>query len=144
MNLCCWDAKTLPETPKKLVSNSGHGGCLLALGMPVTRDHEILSLSQAGDIWSVLVLYGMTKFNPVHAVGIGPEVSLEQPDKSHLDQEVKELYRFLRGSPMDLVYVAHYGILFGANQPAKVMSTPSKVHLGAARPESVSIPRREL
>lgn len=76
----------LLETLKKKIMSrfklNGMRNVSLGLGMQVTRDREkgTLTISQEDYSKSVLEKFGMNECTPLITPGIGPELSLKQPD----------------------------------------------------------------
>ena len=59
------------------------------LGMTVTRDRkkEVITISQKDYTEDVVQRYGIEGSNPAYTPGIGPELSLNQPEKKLLNEE---------------------------------------------------------
>ena len=71
--------------------------------------------------------------NPAYIPGVGPKLSLDQPEENLLNEEGKRRYQSTTGAAMYLAQVCHYDILYTVNQLARAMSKPSKAHMGAAK-----------
>ena len=70
--------------------------------------------------------------NPTYTLGIGPELSLNQPEeKKLLNEEGKR--HCDHWSRMYLAQVTRYDTLYAVNQLARVVSNPAKYHMEAAK-----------
>ena len=74
------------------------------LGMNVTRDREkrTTTISQKDYTEDVVQRYGMKDCNPAYTPGVGPELSLNQPDKNLLNDERNRRYQAITGAVMYL------------------------------------------
>ena len=106
------------------------------LGMDVTRDREeeTITINQKDYTEGIVQRYGMRGCNPAYPSGVGPELSLDQPEENLLDEEGKWRYQSTTGPAIYLAQVCRYGILYTVSQLARAMSKPSKAHMGAAKP----------
>ena len=71
--------------------------------------------------------------HPAYTPGVGPELSLDQPEENLLNEDGEQRYESIMGSSMYLTQVCRYDILYSVSQWARAMSKPSKAHMGAAK-----------
>ena len=71
--------------------------------------------------------------NPAFTPGVGPELSLNQPERNPLDEEGKRRYQSIVGAPMYLAQGSRYDVFYTVNHLARGMSKPSKARMGAAK-----------
>ena len=90
------------------------GNVSLVLGMQVTRDRKkgILTISQEDYTDSMLERFRMSECKPQSTPGLGPELSLEQPERKLLVNVDKKRYQAITGSFMYLTQVNRYEILY--------------------------------
>ena len=105
------------------------------LGMNVTWDREngTITIDQKDYTEDILERYGMKNCNVAFTPGVGPEISLDQPADRLLDEREKQRFQSIAGALMYLAQVSRYDILYAVYQLARVMSKPSKAHMGAAK-----------
>ena len=104
------------------------------LGMNATRDREkgAITISQKGFTEDVVQHYGMKGFNLAYTLGVGPELSLNQPEEKLLHEE-KRRYQVITGAVMYLAQITRYDILYAVDEMTRAMSKPAKAHMGAAK-----------
>ena len=89
------------------------------LGMNVTRDREegIITINQKNYTENIVQRYEVRGCNPVYTPGVGPELSLDQPDakENFLNQESKRRYQSITGAAMYLAHICRYDILHTVN-----------------------------
>ena len=70
------------------------------LGMNVTRNHEkgAITISQKDYTEDVVQRDGVEGCNPAYTPGVGPELSLNQPDEKVLNEEKKRHYQAINGA----------------------------------------------
>ena len=102
--------------------------------MNVTRDRKegTTTINQKDCTEDIVQRYRM-RSNPTYTPGVGPELYLDQPEENLLNEEGKRRYESITGAAMYLAQVCRYDILYTVNQLARVMSKPSKAHMGAAK-----------
>ena len=102
------------------------------LGMNVTRDREegTITINQKNYTEDIVQRYGMRGCNTAYTPGVGPELSLDQPKKTLINEEGNRRYRSITGAAMYPAQVCRYDILYTVNQLARAMSKPSKAHMG--------------
>ena len=71
--------------------------------------------------------------NPTYILGIGPELSLNQPEEKVLNEVEKWYYQAITEAMMYLTQVTRHDILYTINQLARAMSKPAKAHMGVAK-----------
>ena len=105
------------------------------LGINVTRDREeeTITINQKDYKEDIVQRYGMRGCNSVYTPGVGPELSLDQPEENLLNEEGKRRYQSITGAAMYLVQECRYDILYTINQLARATPKPSKAHMGAAK-----------
>ena len=105
------------------------------LDMNVTRDREkgTITINQKNYTEDVVQRYGVKDCNPAYTPGVGPELSLNQPEEKLLNEEEKWRYQAITGPVMYLAQVIRYDILYAVNQLARAISKPAKAHMGAAK-----------
>ena len=81
----------------------------------------------------ILQRHGMQGCNPAYIPGVGPELSLDQPDQNLLNEEGKRRYQSITSAAMCLAQVCRDDTLYTANQLARTMSKPPEAHMGAAK-----------
>ena len=59
---------------------------------------------------------------------------MEQPEETLLNAEDKQRYQAITGSVLYLAQITRYDIMYSTSQLARAMSTPAKIHMGAAKP----------
>ena len=132
-------SQTLLNKPKKQLMNrftiSGMGDVSKILGTNVTcgREKGVITISQKDYTDDMVRVYGMGGFNPTYILGVGPELSLNQPEKKLLNEEEKRRYQVITGAMMHLAQVTRHDILYAVNQVMGAMSKPGKLHMGAAK-----------
>ena len=104
------------------------------LGMQITHDPEkdILTVSQEDYTKSMLDRVGMSECKPLSMLGLGPDLSLEQPDVERMDEVGTMRYQVITGLVMYLTQVTHYDIMYATTQLARAMSKPSEARMAAA------------
>ena len=90
-------------------------------------DKEIVGLEKHG-VFEVVQRYGMKGCNTAYTPGVGPELSLNQPEERLLDKVEKRRYQVITGAVVYLVQVTHYDILYAVIQLAGAMSKPVKAY----------------
>ena len=128
----------LNKLKKKLMNRfemSDMGGVSRILGTNVTRDREkgTITVNQKDYTEDVVQRYGMKGCNPVYTPGVGPELSLSQPEEKLLNEEEKRRYQAITGAVMYLAQLTRYDILYADTQLARAMSKPAKAHMGAVK-----------
>ena len=128
----------LNKLKKKLMNRfeiSDMGDMSRILGMNVARDREkgTITINQKDYTEDAVQRYGIKGCNPADTPGVGPELSLNQPEEKLLNEEEKRRYQTITGAVMYLAQLTRYDILYAANQLARVMSKPAKAHMGAAK-----------
>ena len=105
------------------------------LGMNVTRDREerTITINQKDYTEDIVQRYGMRGCNPAYTSGVGPKLSLDQPEENTLNKEGKRRYQSITGAAMYLALICRYDILYTVNQLARAMAKPFKAHMGAAK-----------
>ena len=98
------------------------------LGMNVTLDRKkgAITISEKDYTEDVVQRYGMEGCNPAYTPGVGPELSLNQPEE-------KRRYQAITRAVMYLAQVTRYDILYAVIQLVRAMSKPAKAHMGAAK-----------
>ena len=114
---------------------TGIGDVSKVLGMIVTRDREdgTITINQKDYTEDIVQRYGMWDCNPAYNPGVGPELSLDQPEENLLNEEGKRRYQSITGVAVYLAQVCRYDILYTVNQLTRAMSKPSKAHMGAPK-----------
>ena len=114
---------------------SDMGDVSRTLGMSVTRDREkgVIIISQKYYMEDVVQIYGIEGFNPVYTPGIGPDLSLKQPEEMLLNEDEKLRHQAITGAVMYLAQSIRYDILYAVNQLARALSKPAKAYMGAAK-----------
>ena len=109
------------------------GDASRVLGRNITRDREegTITISQKNYTEDIVQRYGIRGCNPAYTPGVGPELSLDQPDESLLNKEGKQRYQSITGAAMYLAQVFRYDILYTVSQLARAMFKPLKAHMGA-------------
>ena len=107
----------------------------LVLGVQVTRDRErsTLTITQENYTKFILDRLGMESWNPLSTPGFSSELSVEQPEETLLNTEDKHRYQAITGSVMYLAQITRYEIMYSTSPLARAMSTPVKIHMGAAK-----------
>ena len=107
----------------------------LVLGVQVTRDRErsTLTITQENYTKFILDRLGMESWNPLSTPGFSSELSVEQPEETLLNAEDKHRYQAITGSVMYLAQITRYEIKYSTSPLARAMSTPVKIHMGAAK-----------
>ena len=141
------DRKVLERIKRKLMgrfSITDMGDVSLIFGMEVTRDRTkgTVTITQENYMKSLLERYGMGNCNPAHTLGVGQELSLDQPDENRLNKEDKRRLQAITGSVICLGQVTRYDIAYAVNQLARAMCKPSKAHMAAAE-HSTQVPGRD-
>ena len=132
-------SKSLQNKLKKKLMNrfemSDIGDVSRIVGMNVTRDREkgTTTVSQKDYTEDVVQGYGMEGCNPAYTPGVGPEMSLKQPEEKLLNEKEKRHCQAITGAVMYFTQVNRYDILYALNQLARAMSKPAKAHMGAAK-----------
>ena len=132
-------SKPLLNKLKKELMNrfemSDTGDVSRILGMNVTRDREkgTVTINQKNYTEDVVQRYGMKGCNPAYTPGVGPKLSLNQPEEKLLNEEEKRRYQAITGAVMYLAQVTRYDILYAVNQLARAMSKPAKAHMRTAK-----------
>ena len=105
------------------------------LGMNVTRDRKkgAITFREKDFADDVVQRYGMEGYNHSYTPRVVPEMSLNQPEKTLLNEEKKRGYQAITGDAMYLTHVIRYGILYAVNQLARAMSKPAKTHTGVTK-----------
>ena len=113
----------------------GIGNVSRTLGMNINQKREkgATTISQRDYTKDVVQRYGIKDCNPAYTPGVGPELSLNQPEHKLLNEEEKRRCQVITGAVMYLAQVTHYDILYAANQQARVISKPAKTHIEAAK-----------
>ena len=131
--------KQLPDKLKKQLLDrfemTDMGDVSKVLGMNVARDREegTITINQKDYTKDIVQRYGMRGCNPAYTPGVGPELSLDQPEENLLDEESKRRCQPITGAAMYLAQVCRYDILYTVNQLARAMSKPSKAHMGVTK-----------
>ena len=125
----------LNKLKKKLMNRfemSDMGDVSRILGMNVTRDRGkgTITISQIDCTDDVVQRYCMKGCNLTYNPGVGPGLSLNQPEEKLLNEEEKRRYQSITGAGMYLAQVTRYDILYAVNQLARAMSKPAKAHMG--------------
>ena len=102
--------------------------------MNITGDGEegTITINQKDCTEDIDQRYGMRGCNPAYTPGVGPELSLYQPEENLLSEESKRRYQSITGAAMYLVRVCRYATLCTVNQLARAMVKPSKAYMEAA------------
>ena len=105
------------------------------LGMNVSRDRAkgTITIDQKDYTEGIVERFGIKDCNPAFTPGVGPDLSLNQPEKNLLDEEGKRRYQSIVGATTYLAQVSRYDILYAVKQLAQGMSKLSKAHMGAAK-----------
>ena len=84
------------------------GDMLRVLGMNVARDREegTITINQKDYTEEIIQRYGMRDCNPAYIPGVGPELSLDQPEETLLNEEGKRRYQSIMGATMFLAQSA--------------------------------------
>ena len=115
----------------KIKADSTYKGRLV--GMNVARDHEKeATISEKDYTEGIVQRYGMEGCNPAYTPGVGPKLSLNQPEENLLNEE-KRRYQAITGVVIYLAQVTRYDVLYTVNQLARAMSKLAKAHMGAAK-----------
>ena len=103
--------------------------------MQVTLDRKkgTLTISQEDYTKSILAKFGMENCKPSSIPGTGLELSTEQPAETLLKAEQSQRYQAITGSVVYLAQITHYDVMYAVYQLARMMSKPSKAHMGAAK-----------
>ena len=104
--------------------------------MNVARDRKegaISIINKRDNTENIIDRFGMKTCSPAYMPGVGPELSLHQPQEIFLDEESKKRYQSITGVVMNFGQIFCYDIFFGVNQRARAMSRPFKAHMGAAK-----------
>ena len=128
----------LDKVKKKLMDRfemTDTGDVSRVLSLNVARDCEegTITINQKDYTQNIDQRYGMRGCNPAYTPGVGPELSLDQTEDNHLNEEGKRRYQTITGAAMYLAQVCRYDILYTINQLARAMSKPSKAHMGEAK-----------
>ena len=75
----------------------------------------------------------MGSCNPLSTPGFGSELSVEQPEETRFNADGKQHYQANTGSVMYLAQITRYDIMYSISRLARAMSTPAKIHMGAAK-----------
>ena len=69
------------------------------LGLNVARDHEkgTITINQKDYTEDIVQRYGMRGCSPVYTQGVGPELTLDQPEENRLNEEGKRRYQSVTG-----------------------------------------------
>ena len=91
----------LDKFKKKLMDRfemTDMGDVSRVLGMNVTSDREegTITVNQKNYTEDIVQRYGMRDYNPAYTPGVGPELSLDQPEENLLDEEGKRRYQSSR------------------------------------------------
>ena len=105
------------------------------LGMNATRDREeeTITINHEDDTEDIVQRYGMRGCNPAYTPGVGPELSLDQPEENLVNEGGKRRYQSITGAAMYLTQIFRYDILYAVNQFVRAMSKPSRAHMRAAK-----------
>jgi len=103
------------------------------LGMNVRRDRveETITIDQKDESEDIVKRVGMNDCTP--ALTLGPEHSLNQPEKNLLGDEGKRRHQSIVGATMYLAHLSRHDILNAVNQLARGMSKPSRAHMVVAK-----------
>ena len=80
----------------------------------------------------------------MYTPGVGPKLSLNQPEKKMLDEEDKKRYQTITGAVMYLGQVSRYDNLFAVDQLTRKMSKKSPHGSGQAPTSILSRVRKLL
>ena len=75
----------------------------------------------------------MGRYNLLSTPGFGSELTVEQPEETLLHAEDKQRYQAITGSVLYLAQITRYDTIYSTSQLALAMSTPAKIHMGAAK-----------
>ena len=105
----------LNKLKKKLMDGfkmSDMGDVSRILGMNVTRDREkgTITINQKDYMEDVVQRYDMKGCNPAYTPGVGPELSLNQPEEKLLNEKEKRRYQAITGAVLYLAQVTRYDI----------------------------------
>ena len=75
----------------------------------------------------------MADCKPVSTPDFGQELSTNQPEQTLLNEEETQRFQAITDSVMYLAQNTRYDVMYSTCQLARVMSKPSKVHMGAAK-----------
>ena len=105
------------------------------LGINVARNREkgTITINKRDSMEDVIERFGIYDCKPMYTPGVGPELSLNQPEETLLDEEDKKRYQSITGAIKCLRQVSSYDILFAVNLLARAMPKPSKAHMGAVK-----------
>ena len=111
------------------------GDVSLVLGMQVMRNRKkgTLTISEEDNTKSILARFGMENCKPSSIPGTGSELSTEQPTETLLNMEQTQRYQAITGSVMYLAQITRYDVMYAVCKLARVISKPSKAHMGAAK-----------
>ena len=128
----------LDKLQKKLMDRfeiTNMGDVSRVLGTNVTRDREegTITINHKDYTEDIVQRYGMQGRNPAYTPGVGPELSLDQPEENLLNEEGKRRYQSITGAAVYIAQVCRYDILYTVNQLARAMSKPSKAHMGVPK-----------
>ena len=137
------DAMTFPQAAHWKVASAKEIASLEKYGVyelvPITsfpNGRKVVStrwINQKDYTKDIVQSYGMRGCNPAYTPGVGPELSIDQPEENLLNEEGKRRYQSIADAAMYLEQVCRYDILYIVNQLARAMSKPSKAHMGAAK-----------
>ena len=74
----------------------------------------------------------MESCNSLSTPDFGSELSVEQPEETLLNAVDKQRYQ-ATGSVIYLAQITRHDIMYSTSQLARAMSTPAKIHMGAAK-----------
>ena len=104
----------------------------LGMNVPCDRDKGAIAISQEDYTENVGHRYDKEVCNPAYTPGVGPELSLNQPEEKLLNKWNRH-HQIVTGTMMYLAQLTRYDILYAANQLARAMPQPAKAHMGASK-----------
>ena len=99
--------KLLDKLEKQLMDRfemTGMGDVLRVFDMNVSRDREewTITINQKEYTEDIVQRYGMRGCNSAYTPGVGPELSLDQPEENLLNEEAKRRYQSITGAAITL------------------------------------------
>ena len=121
-----WEEESHKEIARRVPITS------VPAGHNIVSTRWVFKVKAKGTYKGRLVVQGFSQIPGVSTPGVGPELSLNQPEKM-LNEEEKRRYPAITRVMMYLAHVIRYGILYVVNQLARAMSKVAKAHTGVAK-----------
>ena len=104
------------------MTDMGDVSRVLNMNVVRDRDERTITINQKDYTEDIVQRYGMRGCNPAYTPGVGPELSLDNPEENLWNEEGKRRYRPVTGAAIYFAQVCRYGVLYTVNQLARAMS----------------------